>query len=129
MVLCMLLILIHMYYFSFKPCTQFCTTSRFKVLADCQCILHSFIIISDILHNISKGKGNILEILILLFDFRILIWTLLTRSLIHKFVHYTTLIFIFDFCRQISHNFKNQEQTRFDLLLQHLYYVGFFPKR
>ena len=36
----------------------------------------------------------------------------------HKFVYYTALVFIFDFCRRISHSFKNQEQTNFDLLLQ-----------
>ena len=40
---------------------------------------------------------------------------------IHKFVYYTALIFIFDFSRRISHICRNQEQTKFDLLLQRLF--------
>ena len=39
------------------------------ILADCQCIDHCVIVVSREKHNISKGKCNILEILILLFDF------------------------------------------------------------
>ena len=39
------------------------------VLADCQCNGHCDIIFSSDKHNRSKGKCNILKILILLFDF------------------------------------------------------------
>ena len=53
-------------------------------------------------------------------------WTFVTRFFIHKLVYYTALIFIFDFCRQISHHFKNQEQTNFDLLLQRFFLLVFF---
>ena len=45
---------------------------------------------------------------------------------IQKYVYYTALIFNFDFCRRISHNFKNQEQTKFDLLLQRFSLSVFF---
>ena len=51
------------------PFAMFCTMGRFMVLADCQCIEHCIINVSSKKHNISKGKCNILEILILLFDF------------------------------------------------------------
>ena len=43
-------------------------------------------------------------------------WTFVTQFFIHKFVDYTALILIFDFCQQISHNFTNQELTNFDLV-------------
>ena len=44
---------------------------------------------------------------------------------IHKLVYYTAMIFPFGFCQQISHNFKNQEQTNFDLLLKRFLCRGF----
>ena len=56
----------------FIPGTRFWTTGRFKILADYKCILHRVIILSSKYHNISKGKYNILELLILLFIFRFL---------------------------------------------------------
>ena len=59
---------LHSHYF-FVPGAHFWTTGNFKVLADCQCILHLTIILSSKYHNISKGKGDILKILILLFHF------------------------------------------------------------
>ena len=38
-------------------------------------------------------------------------WNFVTRFFIHIFIYYTALVFILDFFRQISHNFKNQEQN------------------
>ena len=38
--------------------------------------------------------------------FVLLCWTFVTQFFIHKFVYYTTLIFILDSCRRISHNYK-----------------------
>ena len=47
---------------------------------------------------------------------------------IHEFVYFTALILLFNFCQRISHNFKNQEQTNFDLVLQHLFLCWFFSE-
>ena len=44
----------------------------------------------------------------------------------HRFVSFTALVFIFDFCRRISHIFKNKAQTDFDLLLQRFSLPIFF---
>ena len=46
----------------------------------------------------------------------------------HEFVDYTALILLFHFFRQIFHNVKNKEQTKFDLLLQRLFICWFFPE-
>ena len=49
--------------------TQFWITSRFNKLIYSQFIWHSVIVFPSEKHSISKGKSDILEILILLFDF------------------------------------------------------------
>ena len=46
----------------------------------------------------------------------------------HKFVDYNVLILIFGFPQQISHNFKNYEQTKFDLVLRSFILCGLFSK-
>ena len=61
-------LLFFLYYFV-VPFSLFLTMGRFKVLVDCQCIGHSVNIYSSFKKYISKGKWNILEILILLFGF------------------------------------------------------------
>ena len=68
---------------------RFWTTGSFKVLANCHCILHSDIVLLSKQHNISKGKWDILEILILMFNFSFFCWTFVTRFFIRKFVVYT----------------------------------------
>ena len=57
--------------------------------------------------------------------FVFLCWNFVIQFFIHKLVYYTALVFIFKFCRRISHNLKNQEQTNFDLLLQRFSLSGF----
>ena len=46
----------------------------------------------------------------------------------HTFVYYTALIIIFRSCQKISHNFKNQELTDFDFVLQSFILCGLFYK-
>ena len=84
------------------------TNSRFMKLIHCQFIWHSVIIFQVKTHNISKGKWDILEILILLFDFRILILNFCSTIL-----HTQNLLDLFSlliFWLRISHNFKNRDQ-------------------
>ena len=61
-------ILLFLYYLV-VPLALFWAVGRFKVLADCQWIVHSVIIYSSKQYNISKVDCGSLEILILLFDF------------------------------------------------------------
>ena len=46
-----------------------------------------------------------------------------------KFVDYTALIILFGSSQNIYHNFKNQEETNFDLVLQSFILCIFFQKR
>ena len=57
---------------------------------------------------------------------RILMLNFLNNIFIHKFVYYTALVLIWDFCQLIYPNFKYQEQTNFDLLLQRFSLSFFF---
>ena len=120
-------VLLFLNYYIVVPFTQFWNTNRSKKLVDCRFIWHSVFIFSSEKHNISKGKWDILEILILLFDFSILMLkfcntTLHTQISLH-------LLILSIFLLQISHNFRNQEQTDFDLLFRCLFLCWFFLKR
>ena len=46
----------------------------------------------------------------------------------NKYTKTFCTILLFDICQIISHNFDNQEQTKFDLVLQSFILCGFFSK-
>ena len=54
-------------------------------------------------------------------------WTFVTQFFIHKIVDYTALIILFNVCQPIYHNFMNQEQTNFYLVLK-IFFCSFFSK-
>ena len=106
-------------YYIFVPFAQFWSTGRFKKLIDCRFIWHSVVIFQVKTHNISKGKWDILEILILLFDLSYLDVELLQHG--STYTNSTAFIFIIVFLLRISHNFNNRDQNNFDLLFQRLF--------
>ena len=77
--------------------------------------------------NISKGKFDIFEILILLFDFCILILKCCNMILYTKFLLDLLSLSIFDYeSLKIT---RIKIRIYFDLLLQHLFLCWFFLKR
>ena len=115
-----------LYYFV-VPFALFCTMGCFMVLEDCQCIERCVVIFSGKKHNISKGKCDILKIFILLFDFLYFDVELLWHD--SSYINSTEFISFSILCLRIFHNFKNQEQTNFDLLSQRFFLCWFCPKR
>ena len=130
MILCMSLILIHMSYFLILLyCCTICAVLNHYLFQEffwlpvhlAQC--HHF---SSEKNNISKGKYDILVMLILLFHFFVFwCWNFVTWFYIQKF--YCIYFHYWIFILQISHNFMNLKQTNIDLLIQR-FFSFFLPK-
>ena len=109
-----------------KPFAQFWTTSFSRKLF----IFDEFGTVSSFLieiQNLSKGKFDICEILILLFDFCFLILKFCNTILHTKFLPHLFSLSIFDYEALTITRIKIR--IYFDLLLQHLFLCRFFLKR
>ena len=118
---------LHSHYFVVRG-AGFWTTGRFRVIADCRCILHRAIILSSKYYNISKGKCDILEILILLFNFCFFMVNFCNTILYINLLIILNWFFSLIFSNKYIINLITKEKKYLIWYCKALFYFLFLPK-